>query len=543
MIRHILGAVMLTACLLATPERGAAQTAGDAAAGSTATVVHTVKRGETLFSLAKRYGTTVEQIQAMNPVVERLGLKAGQVITIPQQKQSQDQAKEATDEGEWRRANKERVTVPAYDDNTERRLTPVRPAVVLVEPDSASADDAETPADDPGVQDNGLPAAFQTRQDEVSEMGDSVAAPVSRKATVAVIMPFQLDEPEVSRQANLVTDFYRGFLIAADTMSARLPELELLVYDTRGSSERLANYLKLENRLPGAALIIAPDNADHLRMISDFAMENGVPVLNNFVVRDTAYYTNPYMLQGNADSQTMTDKAVGRYVSMCVRDNLTPVILHAGDGRDDRRAFVEALTAALEAEGVTPRTVELPASVTEETFDQVLGPAAADDRYLVIPVSGSYNSFVKFAPALARYRNSLLAAGGELRVAGYPEWIAFRSDALDWLHDLDATIYSRFFTDANDYQVQGVEQAFEKWYGKKPAEGVPSQALLGFDTGCFVLSNIAAGRRFDREDINSWRGAQSTFDFKTEPTHAGMINDSVYIIRYLPGGYFDATVL
>ena len=43
---------------------------------------HTVEEGETLYGLAKRYGTTVEEIIAANPGTDK-GIKTGQVLTIP----------------------------------------------------------------------------------------------------------------------------------------------------------------------------------------------------------------------------------------------------------------------------------------------------------------------------------------------------------------------------------------------------------------------------------------------------------------------------
>ena len=43
---------------------------------------HTVEQGETLYGLAKRYGTTIDEIIAANPGTEK-GLKMGQVIIIP----------------------------------------------------------------------------------------------------------------------------------------------------------------------------------------------------------------------------------------------------------------------------------------------------------------------------------------------------------------------------------------------------------------------------------------------------------------------------
>ena len=48
--------------------------------GSTA---YTIKSGDTLYNLARRYGTTVDAIMKMNPGIDPNNLKVGQVICIP----------------------------------------------------------------------------------------------------------------------------------------------------------------------------------------------------------------------------------------------------------------------------------------------------------------------------------------------------------------------------------------------------------------------------------------------------------------------------
>ena len=45
--------------------------------------VYTVAKGDTLYSLSKRYDITIEQLTAANPSLSE-GLKAGQNIKIPQ---------------------------------------------------------------------------------------------------------------------------------------------------------------------------------------------------------------------------------------------------------------------------------------------------------------------------------------------------------------------------------------------------------------------------------------------------------------------------
>lgn len=512
-----------------------------------------VGESETLYAVAHKLGIGRAEIVRYNPAAAD-GVRKGQKLYFPVESYpNQREVKKTTadkPEDSWREANRKAAQQkqaeaepdvnPAQRANTglveippveqeSNQLTPVNLGRTQITPDE-NTDDVTKQLDEQFTDDE----AQVTEEDSYNHPDTAI---------VALVMPFMLDEEKVSRQASLVTDFYRGFLIAADTLSAQLPPLQLLVYDTRGNTERLRNYLALEKRLPKASLIIAPDNSEHLEIIGQFGRDNNVPVLNYLAVKDSLYYTNPMVMQGNVSSPVMTDKAIRAFVDACTLENLTPVILQVTEGQNDKQAFVDQLVEAMRQQGLEPRMIDGAGSLTADMLTERIGEPTGASRFLVIPTGGAYTSFVKYAPALARYKENVLAQGGELRLAGYPEWITFRADALDWLHALDSTIYSRFAYDPSGYDMQGVNSAFRHWYGKDPVDGVPSQAIMGFDTGCFVLNNIIRGNRFASPDMSSWRGVQSTFDFKREPEHAGMVNNAVYLVRYMPGGTFDINVL
>jgi LysM repeat protein len=69
--------VVLSAGMLLTTSPARASKLGE---GS---VIHVVAWGETLFSIARRYGTSVEAISAANGIVDPTHIYAGQQLTIP----------------------------------------------------------------------------------------------------------------------------------------------------------------------------------------------------------------------------------------------------------------------------------------------------------------------------------------------------------------------------------------------------------------------------------------------------------------------------
>jgi len=77
-LRRLIGpllGVLLTWMLLAVPAHAANPNQGN--------VVHVVRRGETLFSIARRYGTSVEALCAANGIADPARIYAGQRLVIP----------------------------------------------------------------------------------------------------------------------------------------------------------------------------------------------------------------------------------------------------------------------------------------------------------------------------------------------------------------------------------------------------------------------------------------------------------------------------
>ena len=71
----------------------------DVAATTTTTAAgqrHTVEQGETLYGLAKRYGTTVDELLAANPEADK-GIKVGQVLVIPDKGNAVNAAQQVQD--------------------------------------------------------------------------------------------------------------------------------------------------------------------------------------------------------------------------------------------------------------------------------------------------------------------------------------------------------------------------------------------------------------------------------------------------------------
>lgn len=468
-----------------------------AQAGAT-TISHEVKRGETLFGLAHRYGVTPDDIIALNPRTKN-GIKSGETVLIPVLPESTDGA-----------------TQPAHSPNE----TPLY--VVEPQPAAQQAPASETPAAE-------VPAAPSSTDYTAEEAPVAADVEEVQPASIAVVLPFALREENPGKQAQLYTDFYKGMLLAAEQLGNEGSPVAIHVYD--------ATDFGIDEAMRSASVIIAPEDAAQMARIADAVADSAAYVLNLFNLKDESYLTNPSMVQANIPHTAMYAKA---YQGMRERfGDIRPVILTNTGGRNDKAAYLDYIRERYSADGIVPVEISYSGTLRSSELD-ILDPA---ERYVVVPSSGSLNEFNKMSHALKAYRDD--PATATIEVFGYPDWTAFRNDALDMLYALGSTIYTRIFIDPAGDDSRSLAEGFTANYGTAPMEVVPNQGALGYDVAEMLIDNLRAngGVFLPDTDGTVWRGKQSAFRFRKAGDNGGYVNDALYIVTFDKDKTTQCTVL
>lgn len=481
---------------------------------------HKVKKGETLYGISRQYRISVDRLIELNPDAVN-GVKAGQELRLPSdatESTSDPQPvidRPAAEESAPLQQSETHETVAVEETTPEQSPTPAEP--VTVKPIEVTAD--LTPVNPPTTV---VTQPDDTADDETSE--------VEARPVISVILPFMLDDANPSRKANLYTEFYKGLMIAADTLSTRGDTVTIVTYDCGDSPERLKNILASAE--PRPSVIIAPDDEASIAAIASSPVAADAYVLNVFSVRDTLYQTMPNVLQANIPQRAMYRKAVEairRYF-----DDATPLILRNENGPNEKQEFINYLTEQYRSEGKEPVEVVYDGALLSSSLREAMSDSVS--RYVIIPTSGHLNEFNKFSHVVKKLREQS-EDPSRISVFGYPDWTAFRGDAAEMLHTLNATVYSRFDIDENSLDYRNINDAFQRWYGSELMNAVPSQGILGFDTGSYLIRNIRANDGIYNPEGSPYSGAQSSFDFKrAEGDNAGYYNDELYIIRFTPDG-------
>ena len=458
-----------------------------------------VRNRETVYGLSKRLGVTREEIVRYNPSMAD-GLKRGAILYFP------------VDEFSDR--------IPAAD------------SLAYPEPEGSDSYISSMPDD--------MFAETDTADTATTSQADSTGVEIPAKGPLAVVcIPGGEFE---SKRAQMALDFYRGFLIDADTLAGRSGRVDVRVVDSHNPGAIS------QELLDSARVVIGPEDATALAALAGRCRDSHTYLLNLFVVADTLYTANPYVMQANIPAADMYDKACEALGSEF--PGFVPVILRNTAARNEKDPFTACLKQHFSQKGLP--YVEINYVDRLQTADLAELDTEPSRNYVFVPSSGTLAEFNKFAYVLKNFRDSRMirnnaddtgTTGRRAEIFGYPDWIAFRGDAQMLLHQLDARIYSRFFDDYDNFSSRTIDSEFMHWFGKPMEESVPSQGLLGYDAGSYVLRNILShSGGFDPLWQGAFRGIQSTFRFVRHPG-GGLYNTGLYLIRFETDGRLSARTL
>lgn len=538
-------------------------------------ITHYVERGETLWGISHKYNVSADDIIKLNPSVAN-GLKAGTTIQIPD---GTEQETEASEKSEQSEQSEESAQSEQSEQNSvvEDKSYPTVPSVVelpIFRTDESSeggtyvarfGDTFESISKKTGISVEDLislnpllnsyaipesevirlsaTSPFQTNKAYLSIV-DSVVYRVemppvdsnnssSQGNAIAILLPFDLTHNEISRQSLLSTDFYKGFLIATKENSGKIDNTtRIYAIDTQCSEDELNDKLMKIAR-DGVKIVVPPDDIRQTELIEKFAADNDIAVVNILNVKDEGYLTLPNVVQCNISQKLMYDKAIKTLLSDF--EEFTPVILDLAGGKDEKLSFIEELRSQYAAQGRDVIDLNFNYMLSENDLAEAL---KTDQKYIFIPKSGSIDVFEKFSNALASYIEND-GEYGRLKLFGYPDWVTFRGESAEALHNLGAVIYSRFHFDPTHSNTTELNKDFTNWYGTPQNDVFPAQGTMGYDAGNMLYRMIRDGwlnTMTQNGAIGSYTGLQSAYHLVKDPDIPGIVNDALYIIEFLPEG-------
>lgn len=491
---------------------------------------HVVQPGETLYQISKQYGVTVAEILRHNADIEGNTVKVGQTLQIPtplpataaRQLGATTEYKVKRKETLWGIAHAHGLTVEelvqANPEMQEPGYALKRGSIIRIPTVASPTASGKTNA----VTGKTVTVSGATVTTPVATVPPSVSNATSI-VKVAVMLPFVGNSGVKER----CTEYYRGFLMAVDSVKRLGLSVEVYAFDTP-AGESLASVLS-RVKAAGVQAIVGPFYGDHVTQVGAFAAQNGIKAFVPFTSKAMDVYSNANLCLLNAPEAEKWRAVVDLYCDLFPKDSRL-VVLRTTKGNE--KAFTDYMSRQLKAKGYS--VVSLWVSSTDE---QYLSALAADRRNVLLPDASDPSTLDELVPTLTR----LSQAHPErlLSLMGYPDWQTYISGHLKSFFALNTYIYTNFYYDSYSSAVKRFERDYRTWFHADMMPIYPRMALLGFDNGLHILEGLARyGEAFSTQHMPAVP-YQSAMHFVRAGEKGGLINNHIWFVHYRPDGHIE----
>ena len=444
-------------------------------------IYHSVKKGETVYSISKQYGMTEDDLCNLNPSA-LYGIKVGEQLVI--------------------RADKEQL----QSQISEIASMPIMENVTT-----------------------NVSNASKSQSRNRTFFSGFLGSGFGRPLNIALLMPFMTNQETMSGVTRTYLDFYKGFLLAADELKHEGRDVNVYVYDTYGNIDSLKNVLSYPEMEYMDVIMPPPGDSKVMGTIASNISNPNTEIFNAFYAGDTTHFHNRNVIQTNIRSQKMYDKVVDRIVSEYA--DYVPVIFGTPINVN-RASFVSKIESKFKEKGVTSKRITFTSSM--QLSD--LAKLDAKTKYLFIPTASSDKELIKWIDALIQYKKTNKT---KFALFGYPDWIVVNDETKEKLCQLNTVMYSRFYFDENGSREKIFVQKFNNTYKTPMKLSQPIQAALGFDCGYYLINALRNSGGSVLEGGFPYTGLQYVFDITDGTLESGGENQVLFMLYFYPNGTIE----
>ncbi len=468
---------------------------------------HTVRKKETVHTIAKNYGVSKEAIYSHNPGSET-SIQIDQVLKIPIIKKTDTTSPESVvGSNQYRVQEGDSLFLIAQRFQIELdelvNINPslrwgLKPGMIIY---ISSADSLFTLA----KPDSSLQIDNSIRQFK-SLICDSIqSASKIKTIKIALLLPFHAEEmialdseptdslkrknPAYRFKARSLsaTDFYQGFLLAVDSLKRKGISISIFTYDTKSDTQKVKGILA-ELDIIKPEIIYGPMISENVKLVSEYAEFNKIPlVLPFYKANDNSIRSNPFALFMIPDRQSEIENCAD-YLSQFKDKKI--IVLHHQLSADSLQLkdLKENLFAYFLARGFYG-TIDYKEIPLNDTLEKGLRKELVSTKGNIVVILSNREANVS---NLIGILNIYQSRGLDIDVVGIPEWLTFENLRIELLHQLNTVIYSPFFIDYNNPHTQSFVKNCRKTLGYEPQLAFNSNipynfTFLGYESGLLFM--------------------------------------------------------
>ena len=490
---------------------------------------HTIQAGETLYKLTTMYNVSAKAICEANPGLSAENFRIGQVILIPLEKEPTNTVQTS-------------VTQPAIQGPVVARCKEMhkvkRKETIFSVSREYGISEQELIAANPELKKGMkkgqylcIPYPSATTMQPTAPKEDPYAIPPSnnelfRKSKEApqAISTIKAALLLPFQEDKRMVEYYEGFLMAVDSLKRTGTSIDLYVYDC-GKDVSTLNTILAKNEMKNMNVIFGPMHQQQIKPLSTFAEKNDIRLVIPFSSKGEEVFNNPAIYQINTPQSYLYSEVYEHFTRQF--PNAHVIFIEPTSEDKEKAEFISGMKQELKSKGMSMKTVN-----ENATKDMLKEALRSDKDNIFIPTSGKNVMLIKILPQLILLVRD--TPEQNIHLFGYPEWQTYTRDHLESFFELDTYFYSSFYTNTLFPAAIQFTNNYHKWYSKDLVSKFPSYGMLGFDTGFFFLKGLS---RYGSELENNLSKMnltpiQTGFKFERVNNWGGFINKKVFFIRF-----------
>ncbi len=437
-------------------------------------IYHSVRKGETVYNLTKKYGISEVQFFKDNPEVREYGLKLGEVVRLYQRdKLSED---EIAIDGYFLKMSKGSKLNPFKVDTSKLKDSTYLNIAVM------------------------LPFCFEKNIEFLKRFKDQ-------------------QEPRLFKKTKVFMELYQGIKMAVDSVVKAGSNAQLFVFDTKADTSEIKKIIT-QPLFRKMDLIIGPGLTNTFSFAANLLKGFGIPLVSPFSKKDKVILGLPNAIR-IIPSDKSHYKTIGKYVAKnYLKEN---IIIAINDKSDDmvakavQREIIASSLLGDSSQAVIPKIVE--------GFVAPIDSLRPDIKNIVILANNkeafSSKLTAKLIPSSSKF---------EILLFGLDDLKKYKNIEVDYWDSLNIHITSaskvKYGSPLTD---QFLKSYFKKYYAEPS-----NSAFTGYDFTLLILQELLDEREYNHDKLvgKYFNGGIRDYRFRYNGDKNGISNNSVYVYKY-----------
>ena len=483
---------------------------------------HKVLKGETFYSIARLYKIKPKRLLKFNEgYAQNQPLAVGAVVKLPLAEIDLSVLGEEEIEASVGKKQEIRPERPVRNESVKK----VEEASVTDILQNALMQKNEKTEQEPEKETTTVIGA--TDKMEIPDYISEVVMPVDPFVKVALLLPFSAkDYPvfvdtlvekmpvQISARSEQFISFYEGVLLAVDSLKNQGYKVNLKVFDTERSAEKMYTMVDEIDRFH-PDLIIGPVYGSVYKALMDDLTNKNIPVIYPLSSRSEEFGVYPDFIQVNPSMKALTVAMSDWLREEAEEANLVCLNLTGNEvshsDLEDIRLFKEYMHRIGSMNFYDWNTSAVP-------LDGLRLQLLPDRENIIILPTTKEAEVSKILPVL-----SALTDGYRITVVGFPEWQAFTSVDHETYFKLNTKIFTYSYVDNTTEPAKRFALKYRKYFYTEPN----NLAYKAFD-----MSPYYRDRTLDALEFYPRNGDFSRFYFQKMEGQAGKENQGFYIVNF-----------